>query len=181
MPRKPIIALLAAATLAAGGAIAGGTIGGDNPSRQEVVAERGAQVMPFSLDATTHVFDATAQGGTQRVVAKDPDDADEIRLIREHLREEANAFSRGDFADPASIHGNDMPGLDALQAGYQDIDVGYRDLPDGAEIAYRTTDPDLAAAVRAWFDAQLRDHAGDAATADPSGGADHTSHPGHED
>ncbi len=47
-----------------------------------------------------------------------------------------------------------------------------------AEIAYRTDKPDLAAAVRAWFDAQLRDHAGDAATGDRSG-ADHTSHPDH--
>jgi len=176
MPNRPIIALLAAATLLAGGAIAVAAVSSDEPSRQEVVAERGAGVMPFSLDATTHVFDASAQGGTQRVVAKDADDSDEIRLIREHLREEADAFSRGDFADPAAIHGDDMPGLDTLRAGYDDIDVRYRDLPDGAEIAYRTNDRDLAAAVRAWFDAQLRDHAGDAATDD-----DHTSHSGHQD
>jgi hypothetical protein len=101
-------------------------------------------------------------------------------LIRKHLREEADAFSRGDFADPAAIHGEDMPGLDTLRTGYQDIDVRYRDLPDGAEIAYRTDSPDVAAAVRAWFDAQLGDHAGDAATADQSG-ADHTRHPSHED
>jgi len=101
-------------------------------------------------------------------------------LINEHLREEADAFSRGDFADPAAIHGEDMPGLDTLRTGYQDIDVRYRDLPDGAEIAYRTDSPDVAAAVRAWFDAQLGDHAGDAATADQSG-ADHARHPYHED
>ncbi|MEJ7744544.1 MAG: hypothetical protein WKF73_19620 [Nocardioidaceae bacterium] len=31
-----------------------------------------------------------------------------------------------------------MPGLSALRAGYRDIDVRYRDLPDGAEIAYAT-------------------------------------------
>lgn len=162
MRSRTLIALLAT-VLAGAGAIAGVAIGGDEPSRQEVVAGRGAQVMPFSLDATTHVFDSTARGGTQRVVVKDPDDAENIRLIREHLRKEAGAFRRGDFADPASIHGEEMPGLDALRSGYQDIDVRYRDLPDGAEIAYRTTDPSLAAALHAWFDAQLRDHAGDAA------------------
>ena len=179
MPDKPITALLAAAALVGGGAIVGVAVSGGDPSRQEVVAERGAEVMPFSLDATTHVFDASVQGGTQRVVAKKPDDTREIRLVREHLREEADAFSRGDFADPAAIHGDDMSGLDALQAGYQNIDVRYRNLPDGAEIAYETDNPNLAAAVRAWFDAQLSDHAGDAASTDHSG-KDHTSHPDHE-
>jgi len=180
MPRKPVAALSAAALLIVVVVIAGAAVGGDGPSRQEIVAQRGAEVMPFSLDATTHVFDATARGGTQRVVAKDPDDTREIRLIREHLRKEADAFSRGDFADPAAIHGDDMPGLQTLQTGHEAIDVRYRDLPDGAEIAYDTDDPDLAAAIRAWFDAQLADHAGDAASADDLGG-DHTSHPDHED
>lgn len=178
MPEKPVAALLAAAVLIVGGAIAGAAVSDGDPSRQEIVAQRGAQVMPFSLDATTHVFDATAQGGTQRVVAKDPDDTREIRLIREHLRKEADAFRRGDFADPAAIHGDDMPGLETLQAGYEAIDVQNRDLPDGAEITYGTDDPALAAAVRAWFDAQLADHAGDAVSADHSG-EDHT--PSHSD
>lgn len=124
--------------------------------------------MPFSLDATTHVFDATAQGGTQRVVAKIPGDTKEIDLIRDHLRKEADAFSRGDFADPATIHGNNMPGLDALQAGFREVSVRYIDLPDGGEITYDTNKPDLTDAVRAWFDAQSGDHAGDAATAGQS-------------
>lgn len=180
MPNKSVITLLAAGTLVGAGAVGGIVIDGDEPCRQEVVAQRGAQVMPFSLEATTHVFDATDQGGTQRVVAKDPDDSEQIRLIREHLREEAHAFGRGEFADPATIHGDDMPGLDTLVTGYRDIDVRYRDLREGAEIAYRTDDPELAAAVGAWFDAQLRDHAGDAATSAASG-PDHTSHTDHED
>lgn len=148
-------------------------MGGEERSREAAVTERGAKVMPFSLDATTHVFDATATGGTQRVLADDRRDGGEIRLIRQHLREEAAAFQRGDFADPASIHGEDMPGLAALQGGFERIEVSYRDLPDGAEIAYRTDDPALAAALAGRFDAQLRDHGGDATTSDDS---DHSSH-----
>lgn len=124
MPSTPVTALLAAAVLVGGGAIAGAVISDDDPSRREIVAERGAQVMPFSLDATTHVFDATARGGTQRVVANDPDDAREIGLIREHLRDEADAFSRGDFGDPAAIHGDGMPGLEALQASLAELSSG---------------------------------------------------------
>ena len=53
-------------------------------SRQDVVAARGADVMPFSLKATTHVFTKTDQGGIQQVVAKDPKDAQQVRLTREH-------------------------------------------------------------------------------------------------
>lgn len=179
MPDKFVPGLLLVVVLIGGGAVGMATLGGDDdPSRQEAVAQRGARVMPFSLDATTHVFDATGRGGTQRVVAKDPDDTREIGLIREHLRDEARAFGRGNFADPASIHGADMPGLRALPAGYRDIDVRYRELSIGAEIAYGTDNAQLAAAVRAWFDAQLRDHAGDAAGLDHSG-TGHGNQPDH--
>ncbi len=171
MPDRRIIALLAAATLAVGGAVAGVTTGNDDRTREAAVAERGAKVMPFSLDATTHIFDADDTGGTQRVIADDRSDSEQIRLVREHLRKEAAAFQRGDFADPASIHGNDMPGLAALKAGFNRIAVSYRDLPDGAEIAYRTNDRGLATAVGNWFNAQLTDHGKDATKSDS-----HSSH-----
>src|SRR6476661_8385628 len=39
-------------------------------ARQAEVARRGADVMPFDLKATTHVFTKTADGGVQRVVAQ---------------------------------------------------------------------------------------------------------------
>jgi hypothetical protein len=42
----------------------------DDASRQGVVRERSADVMPFELNATTHIFTKTSTGGVQRVVAK---------------------------------------------------------------------------------------------------------------
>jgi hypothetical protein len=162
MPSRRPTALLAAAVLATGGAAAAIALAGDDETRQDAVAERGAKVMPFSLDATTHVFDAATTGGMQRVVADDPRDRRQIGLIREHLRKEARAFRRGDFGDPASIHGREMPGLAELRAGHRRIEVRYRDLPDGARIDYRTTDPSLVRAIHHWFDAQLGDHGDDA-------------------
>ena len=48
----------------------------DLASRQAEVAEAGAEVMPFDLDATTHIFTATDSGGTQEVIADDASDAD---------------------------------------------------------------------------------------------------------
>ena len=55
--------------------------------RQAEVARLGADVMPFSLKATTHIFTKTAQGGTQRVVAKKTSDATQVQLVREHLQQ----------------------------------------------------------------------------------------------
>jgi hypothetical protein len=126
--------------------------------RQADVAERGAQVMPFDLDATTHTFTKTDVGGVQTVVVDDPTDAIQIELIRQHLREERDNFSSGDFSDPAAIHGHDMDGVAELQAGHRDITIDYLDHPDGAELTYRTDRPDLVEALHAWFDRQVMDH-----------------------
>lgn len=177
MADRRTVALLVA-TLISAGAIASVAMGGDDRSREAAVAKRGAKVMPFSLKATTHVFEATPAGGTQRVVADDSGDGEEIRLVREDLREEAVAFERGDFADPGAVHGTDMPGLATLQSGFDRIRVTYRDLPDGAEIAYRTADRSLAVAVGDWFEAQLRDHGGDARPGGDALKSDHASHHG---
>lgn len=64
-------------------------------ARQEEVAERGPDVMPFSLAATTHIFTKTKQGGIQRVVAKNTADAVQIKLVREHLQDIKAQFSKG--------------------------------------------------------------------------------------
>ena len=130
--------------------------------RQAEVAARGAAVMPFDLERTTHIFEEQPDGGLQQVVADDPADAEQVALIRGHLLEEAAKFQRGDFDDPAAIHGEGMPGLAELRAGYRNVEVAYAELPDGAQIPYTTNDPALVAAIHAWFAAQLNDHGGHA-------------------
>jgi hypothetical protein len=158
MPDRRLTAVLVGVIVLGGGAAAAFHLNDEDRSRQAAIADRGAKVMPFSLDATTHVFDAASDGGVQRVVADDPSDDQQIRLIREHLRKEAAAFERGDFADPERIHGDAMPGLAALRQGFREFDVEYRDLPAGGEIAYTTENPALTTAIADWFDAQLGDH-----------------------
>ena len=131
--------------------------------RQAEVAERGPDVMPFSLSATQHVFTKTAQGGVQRVVAKSPSDAEQIKLVRGHLREIQHQFLAGDFSGPAHIHGQEMPGLVELQAAPKDkLRIDFREVLAGAELTYRTSDPALVQALHQWFDAQLSDHGADA-------------------
>jgi len=130
--------------------------------QQGQVAERGAEVMPFDLDATTHLFTETDDGGIQVVTADDPADQRQIHLIREHLTEERDNFARGDFDDPARIHGHDMPGVAELTAGYTDVSVTYAETPDGARLTYTTDDPQLVDAIHAWFERQVMDHGDDA-------------------
>ena len=125
--------------------------------RQGDVEHQSERVMPFRMDATMHHFTPTASGGVQRVVAPGGDPV-QVRLVREHLRKEATAFARGDYADPAAIHGTRMPGLAAMRAGAGRIAVRYADVPNGGTIAYVTRDPALISAIHAWFRAQVDDH-----------------------
>ncbi len=162
----PVLTLCAAiATMAA--SLAAG------PQRQAEVARLGADVMPFSLKATTHVFTSTDRGGVQRVLAKDAADGQQIKLIREHLRDIRLQFLRGDYSGPMHIHGAEMPGLAVLKASKPgQIGIDYRDVEAGAELTYRTADAKLANALHQWFDAQLADHGSDAM-------AGHSQHHGH--
>ncbi|MGW8889567.1 aspartate carbamoyltransferase [Streptomyces sp. NPDC055749] len=157
-----VVVLGAAAAVAL---VAGGSpqdSGDGQTGRQRVVAERGKSVMPFDLEQTTHRFTPTKTGGVQDVVADQSGDEEQIRLIRAHLRKEGEAFGRGDFADPARIHGTGMPGLAALEEGHDRVAVRYEDRADGATLTYVTQDPALVDALRDWFEAQLGDHGGHA-------------------
>jgi hypothetical protein len=129
-----------------------------SPRRQEEVAAKGAKIMPFDLEQTMHHFQPLESGSLQTVTVKDPFNSTQIALIQAHLKEEAEKFHRGDFSDPAKIHGEDMPGLAALQTGAEHIDVQYTALPDGAQIRYSTKDPALVMALHQWFAAQRADH-----------------------
>ena len=150
-------AVLAIAVIGAGYATAGNhhTASGD----EQEMATRAAQVMPFDLNATTHTFTKNTAGGVEQVVTKDPGDQRNITLIRQHLQKEAGQFAKGDYGDPATIHGSAMPGLQELQAGAARVQIAYDQVPSGARITYSSSDPVMVAALHAWFDAQTTDHA----------------------
>lgn len=140
--------------------------------RQQAVAEAGAEVMPFNLDATTHVFTDTPAGGIQEVIADDPADVANIELIRLHLEDEATKFRVGDFSDPEAIHGSAMPGLATLKERFADISVELFETEVGATITYGSDDATVVEAIHDWFAAQLTDHGGHAQHEDPDPPAD---------
>jgi hypothetical protein len=153
-----LLAVSAYLTVMVLGGTASGTESSSTAARQAEVATRGAQVMPFDLEQTRHLFQSLDDGGLQTVTAKDPANREQIALVQAHLQEEAAKFQRGDFSDPAKIHGEEMPGLAALKAGAGQIEIQYLPLPDGAQIRYTTKDPTLVMAIHHWFMAQRADH-----------------------
>lgn len=143
--------------------MSGGLAAAADAQRQNEVAKLGADVMPFSLKATTHIFTKTADGGVQRVVAKSPSDAQQVKLVREHLRDIQTRFLKGDFSGPTHIHGAEMPGLADLKAAKSNqVAIDYKEVDTGAELTYRTSNAKIVAALHRWFDAQLSDHGADA-------------------
>ena len=127
--RQSVALFIVGSVILTASAVSPGTAG---ESRLDAVEQRGTQVMPFSLALTRHVFTKTKSGGRQQVIAKDPSNTEQIKLIRVHLSKIAQEFSRGECSDPAKIH--------------------------GAEIDYSSASAALVNAIHDWFDAQLRDH-----------------------
>ena len=131
--------------------------------RQAEVSGRGKDVMPFDLSATLHVFTKTKSGGVQKVVARSAKDGEQVRLVREHLKDIHARFGQRDFSGPSHIHGHDMPGLKALEAAAPGaLRIAYREVPAGAELVFTSADRELVHAVHQWFDAQVADHGHDA-------------------
>ena len=131
---------------------------------QEHVHHMSHDVMPFDVSTSVHVFKMTESGGVQRVVLRDSKAVtpDQVLLIRQHLQHEAKEFQKGNFGDPAALHGANMPGLKELQAGVSKIKVSYSELPTGAQITFETSDVHALTAIHRWFGAQLSEHAADA-------------------
>lgn len=136
--------------------------GASAETEQERVHEMSHDVMPFDMSKTVHVFEMTESGGIQRVVARDASDAEQVGLIRQHLKHEAGKFDHGDYSDPARLHGAEMPGLAELQENASAVDVSYSELPAGGQLRFEAEDWTLVTAIHRWFGAQLSDHGADA-------------------
>ena len=139
-----------------------GFISAPQANRQAAVHDTGSQVMPFDLPDTTHIFEMTESGGVMQVIADDPGNREQVALIQQHIQHEAMLFSSGDFTDPSSLHGADMPGVKELSADADQVKIGYETLPDGAQLTFTAEELRLITAIHRWFGAQLSDHGSDA-------------------
>ena len=131
-------------------------------TKQEHVHAMSHSVMPFDMSKTIHIFKMTESGGIERILVRDGKYSDQIVLIRRHLAHEAKRFQRGDYSDPAKLHGANMPGLKELEANASRIHISYSEVPKGAQIIFETKSLRLLTAIHRWFGAQLSEHGADA-------------------
>jgi len=134
----------------------------NEPAQQKHMAHVSPSIMPINVAKTVRIFKMTESGGVQRVIVKNRDDADQVTLIQQNLREEADRFQHGDYSDLSAPHRTDKPQPKDLQPGVQQAKVSYAALYDGAEIIFETTDLHLLTAIHRWFGAQLSEYGADA-------------------
>lgn len=163
----PTLIVISLCSLLLGGAIAyalmvRGTGATTQANRQAMVHTMGGNVMPFDLEKTTHIFTMTETGGIQQVVADNATDTTQVQLIQQHLEHEAQRFSQGDFRDPTTLHGTQMPGVSLLSIRANSLTIRYTPLANGGQIAFEANDITLITAIHQWFGAQLNDHGRDA-------------------
>ena len=124
---------------------------------------RGAHVMGFDQNKTTHHFTLTKSGGIIQVEANDPSDTSSRDHIRMHLEHISKAFAQGDFTDPHEVHAETPPGIPEMKARKAKISYQYESTPTGAKVIITTEDPKALKAIHDYLRYQIREHK----TADP--------------
>lgn len=147
--------LVLAAVLAAGaGAVAVGQA--QDPHAQ--MNQRGAQVMGFDQDKTTHHFYLYTDGGAIDVSVKDASDKANLDAIRQHLPHIAMMFGQGNFDAPMMVHDTKVPGTAELARFKDRVTYKYGETAKGGRVDITTTDAEALKAVHAFLKFQITDH-----------------------
>jgi hypothetical protein len=120
--------------------------------------ERGAHVMGFDQQKTTHHFYLYPDGGAIDVAANDPNDLADIPAARSHLPHIAKMFGEGDFSAPALVHATNVPGTADLARLKDRLSYRYEETPRGGRVNIVTADPDALAALHRFLRFQIADH-----------------------
>lgn len=118
---------------------------------------RGEVTMGVDQYTSTHLFDDLPDGGRIEL-QRNEDDPAGVEQIRQHLQHIAHAFAAGDFSDPTSVHGHEMPGTAVMAQKKDVITYSYAPLPRGGEVRITTRDPDALRAIQAFMAAQRGEH-----------------------
>jgi hypothetical protein len=119
---------------------------------------RGAQVMGFDQDKTTHHFYLYPDGGAIDVSVNDSKDVANRDAIRAHLPHIAMLFGAGDFSAPMMVHATNVPGTADLTRLKARITFSYVETPAGGRVNIVTRDKDALAALYAFLRFQIADH-----------------------
>ena len=126
--------------------------------KDEALKKRGAEIMGFDQDATTHHFRLTATGGSIEVTINDQAEEATIAAIRTHLRSITREFAAGQFDKPFQTHGEVPPGVIEMQKRREKIAYRYEELPGGGAVRIETKDVRALDAVHAFLRYQITEH-----------------------
>jgi hypothetical protein len=122
------------------------------------LSQNGDHVMGFSHEKTTHHFVLTADGGLIEVRADNVKDAATLDQIRSHFQHIARMFAEGDFNAPMLVHGQNVPGTEAMSRMKSDLHWKLEDIPRGARIVITADNTEAADAVHEFLRFQISDH-----------------------
>jgi hypothetical protein len=128
--------------------------------------QRGAAVMGFDQEKTTHHFYLYENGGAIDVAAKDKADTKNRDAIRSHLPHIAMMFGEGNFDAPMLVHGTgQVPGTTVMADRKATIRYQYVETPQGGRVDILTTDATALGAIHAFLRYQIAEHkTGDSTT-----------------
>lgn len=122
------------------------------------VQRRGESVMGVDQYTSKHVFEDLPDGGRIVLDRDDASDTAAVRVIRAHMRDIAQAFTRGNFTAPGLVHAQEVPGTRVMAARRAAIAYEASDRPRGAEVRIRTSDSLAVTAVHEFLKFQRSDH-----------------------
>ena len=121
--------------------------------------QRGAMVMGFDQEKTTHHFYLYQDGGAIDVSVKDAADATDREAIRSHLPHITMLFGQGNFEAPMLVHDSaHVPGTAEMARLKEKIVYTYVETPRGGRVEIVTTDPAALSAVHDFLKFQITDH-----------------------
>jgi hypothetical protein len=121
--------------------------------------DRGAMVMGFDQDKTSHHFYLYDDGGAIDIAVKSASDTKDRDAIRSHLPHIATMFSRGDFNAPMLVHDSSaVPGTSVLAQLKESIRYGYAETASGGRVNIVTKDSAALAALHEFLRYQIREH-----------------------
>jgi hypothetical protein len=145
----------------------GGRARGAGPTFQSSAAQdphagmnqRGAMVMGFDQEKTTHHFYLYEDGGAIDVTVKDAADTVNRDAIRSHLPHIAMLFGDGNFEAPMLVHDSkNVPGTVQMAKLKAKISFKYNETPNGGRVDITTTDKAALEAVHEFLKFQIADH-----------------------
>ena len=121
------------------------------------VQQRGGTVMGVDQYTSRHVFASLPDGGSITLQRLEEDSAGTAQ-IRQHMREIAAQFARGDFSAPFVVHDMIVPGTAVMTARRDQIRYSVADVERGAVLRLVTTDAAARTAIHEFMEFQRQDH-----------------------